>query len=82
MSACAHSCAMVIYLNDSMVEIDECGIEMTAWYKEIRQLDATRKFIDNRLSFALSSLDKCRQRHHFLSQHRNTEITTGRTKLI
>jgi len=62
---------MVVCLNDSMVEINKCGLEMTLWYKEIRQLDNSQKYINDRLAFALCSLDKCRQQHLFLSKQHN-----------
>jgi hypothetical protein len=48
------------------MELDGCSIEITRLYKEICQLDNTKKCIEDRLVIALCSLAEGRRRYLLL----------------
>jgi len=52
---------------DRVMEMDQCTLEMTRLYKEIQQLDNSKKCIEDRLTDALCRLHKCRLRHLLLA---------------
>jgi ribulose bisphosphate carboxylase small subunit len=63
--------------NKVLMELDGCSIEITRLYKEICQLDNTKKCIEDRLVIALSSLAECRRRYLLLLSETSSNERIG-----
>jgi len=63
--------------NKVLMELDECSVEITRLYKEICQLDNSKKCIEDRLVIALSSLAECRRRYLLLLSETSSNERIG-----
>jgi len=61
--------------DDGMIGMDQCSLEMTRLYKKIRQLDNSKKCIDDLLVIALSGLEKCRRQYLLLLSKTQTNFS-------
>jgi len=68
-----YSVSILVCMDECTMEMDRCSLEMTRLYKEIRQLDNSKTFIDDRLVMALSDLEKCRRQYMLLLSKTQTK---------